>query len=135
MGPWSTFSSTKWTVQPDSLAPYSSACFWGCSPGNAGSREGWMLMIFPSKARINFFPRIRMKPAKQTRSTSLDFNRSIIPLSYSSREEYFFGSRNTDSIPDFFPLTRAGASSTLLRMTEILADNFPFSIIPLKSQF
>jgi hypothetical protein len=44
MGPWSTCSSTRWTVEPVSLTPYSSASRTAWAPRNAGSSEGWVLM-------------------------------------------------------------------------------------------
>src|SRR2546422_3911708 len=51
IGPVSTPSSAKCTVAPVTLAPCSSAWRWACSPGNAGSSEGWMLSARPKNAR------------------------------------------------------------------------------------
>ena len=50
-GPVSTppSSSTKWTVTPNTLTPYSSACSIARTPRKAGSSEGWMLMTAPGK--------------------------------------------------------------------------------------
>lgn len=47
MGPPSRSSVTQWTVQPETLTPASRAWRWACRPLNEGSREGWMLSIFP----------------------------------------------------------------------------------------
>src|SRR5690606_34906923 len=43
IGPWSTCSSTKWTVTPVVVTPWSNAFSTAFAPGNAGSRDGWML--------------------------------------------------------------------------------------------
>ena len=53
IGPVSVPPSTKCTVQPENLTPWSSACLCGCRPGKAGSRAGWMLMTRSGNARRN----------------------------------------------------------------------------------
>src|SRR2546422_5317689 len=68
-GPPSTLSSTKWIVQPLTFAPHAmaSACAW--APGNAGSREGWTLMIRSGNSFTKYPVMRRMNPANTTRST------------------------------------------------------------------
>src|SRR5580658_6287599 len=52
IGPESTPSSTKCTVHPAIFAPCTSAWCWASRPGNAGSREGWMLRIRWGNSRM-----------------------------------------------------------------------------------
>src|ERR1035441_8529630 len=105
IAPWSTASSTKWTVHPAALAPYSSA--WACasSPGKAGSSDGWMFRIRLGNARTNSAERIRIYPARQTRSTRCWCRRAIISASCSARLRPADGTANAAS-----PISRAAVS-------------------------
>ena len=50
IGPPSSVASTRWTVTPVTATPAASASRTACSPGNAGSSDGWTLRIRPANA-------------------------------------------------------------------------------------
>src|SRR5215204_4888436 len=85
MGPPSRVSSTKWTVQPETRTPCSTACRCASRPGKAGSREGWMLSTRPRNSSTKQGESRRMKPARQTSSTPLARRTPMISRSCSSR--------------------------------------------------
>src|SRR5438034_10101728 len=58
---------------------------WACAPGNAGSSDGWILMIRSGNARMNDAETRRMKPAKTTSSTRLSRRTFSIACSNASR--------------------------------------------------
>ena len=70
IGPASSSAVTRWTVQPATLTPCSSACRCASTPGNAGSSDGWTLSTAFGNASTNSEPSSRMNPARQTSSTS-----------------------------------------------------------------
>ncbi len=69
MGPPSRVSSTKWIVQPVTVAPWSSASRTECAPGNAGSSDGCVFRMRSRNAARTRCPTIRMYPARTTTST------------------------------------------------------------------
>ena len=83
IGPVSVPASTRCTLQPVTLTPYSSASGTACAPGNAGSSAGWVLMIRPMKRERKWGPRIFMKPADTIRSGSCTAVASVIAASQS----------------------------------------------------
>src|ERR1700738_276701 len=68
IGPVSVPASTRCTLHPVTLTPYSSASGTACAPGNAGSSAGWVLRMRPMNRERNCGPRIFMKPADTIRS-------------------------------------------------------------------
>jgi len=85
----SDLTSTKWTVQPVILTPASRANLWAWAPLKDGNRAGWMLMIRPRHSLVNLPDRIRMKPAKQIRSTREASSSAWHAISNSSLVLYF----------------------------------------------
>ena len=85
IGPVSTPSSTKWTVQPVTLAPYASASRTPWAPGKLGSSAGWVFTNRPPKRARNSLPTIFMNPADTTRSGSWAETASARAVSHSSR--------------------------------------------------
>src|SRR5665213_2166523 len=69
IGPASVSGITKCTVAPEILTPAASAWPCGSSPGNDGSKEGWMLSIRPYQRCTNSAVSNRMKPPRQISST------------------------------------------------------------------
>ena len=119
-GPASSASVTKWTVQPCSCTRASRALSWVRSPGNAGSREGWMLMSRPANRCVKASPRMRMNPASTTRSARPGpSTRAASASSNSARERKERWSRAQAGMPAVRARSRAGARGTLLTTTAI----------------
>jgi hypothetical protein len=87
MGPWSSSGVTKWTVAPLSLQPASSTRRWVCSPGKAGSSEGWTFTSRPAQRCTKGAPSTRMKPASSTQSGAKRSTASARAASKASRLE------------------------------------------------
>src|SRR5579862_2690845 len=69
IGPVSVSGRTKCTVQPANRTPAASAWRWACRPRKAGNSDGWILTMRSRHASTKTTARIRIKPARHTRST------------------------------------------------------------------
>ena len=78
-------ASTRNTVQPETLAPYSSASRTPCMPGNDGSKAGCVLMIRPPNLSRKSAPTSFMNPARMIRSGSKSAHAVVSARSQSSR--------------------------------------------------
>ena len=68
IGPWSTSSSTRWTVTPVTRTPQSSASRRRARRGTTAAAPGGRSGCGSRNARTTFGPTIRMKPASRTNS-------------------------------------------------------------------
>ncbi len=85
MGPPSSVSSTKCTVQPLNLTPCAMAWHCASNPGKAGKRLGWMLRMRARYAVVKAGESSRMKPARQMSSTPRSVRAAAISCSCSAR--------------------------------------------------
>ena len=132
MGPPSTSSVTKCTVQPLSVSPASTTA-WCTSksmpPACFGSKLGWMLIQRPSQSLQNSGLTIRMKPHIITSSTPASRRTLVTSASYSARGVPFLQGTCTVFTPSFWPLSKIPASFLFETTTTISAFSSPFLIV------
>src|SRR5690606_34467677 len=120
--PVSTPASTKWTLQPLSRTPSSSAWRCACRPRCFGRRLGWTFSRRPCHLSTNAGERTRMKPARQTRSTPRAVRR---PWSLSSKASRVSHGRWVASTPASRARSSAGADAFSLTTSATSASSPP----------
>src|SRR4029077_13523275 len=131
IGPWSTSSVTRCTVQPVSLTPACKAMATASMvPAKSGSSDGWMLRIRPSNWRVKTRSRMASYPAQTTNSTSCI--RSVLPIARSRalRSGKLASRKSSREMPAFL----ASSSATQSRLAQTITTragyigSFPASI-------
>ena len=134
MGPESTPSSTRCTVQPVIVTPEESTSRWAWAPGKSGSNAGCTLMILPFHLPTNDGVRILMYPLRTTNSASTDWSVPSTISSCARRRSEMGSSDGTGmpfaSIPSFLPCSRPPASwlSARTRTVRWLRGSFSWNL-------